>query len=204
MTRRALLLAASCWAPRAWAQPTGPTPLSPGEVLRGRFVQERHLAGFARVFRTEGRFVLAPGRGLIWQAETPFAVRTVITATGMTQRIGEEETLRLSAARIPFLARLSAMLAGTLTRDWSTMERDFVLSRSGDAAEWEVILTPRRAPDPATMPFERITVRGGRLVEWVEMARSGGDTDTVRFAEQTLSRGPLTAEEARWIVGTAQ
>ena len=198
--RRVLLLAVAAGAagPSETSPPEiGPVALQPGEVLRGGFVQERRLAGFTGVLRSEGRFVLAPGRGLIWQAETPFAVRTVITKAGLTQRIGEADTLRLSAARIPFLARLADMLSGTLARDWRALEQDFSLSRSGDAAAWQVVLTPRRPADPAGMPFERIAVSGGRLVDTVDMTRPGGDADTVRFHDQTVGRAALSEDERR-------
>ncbi len=204
-SRRRVLVGVLCiWAVPGRAAEIGPTPLQPGEVLRGRFVQERRLSGFAGVLRTEGQFTLAPGHGLIWQAETPFAVRTVITPAGLTQRIGEEETLRLSAGQVPFLARLADMLTGTLARDWRALEPDFTLARSGDAAAWQVVLTPRRAPDPAGMPFARITVAGGQLVETVEMARPGGDSDTVRFHDQTVTRGTLRADERRLLDSNGQ
>lgn len=194
--RRGLLAGALyAWASTARADDTGPAPLALGEVLRGRFVQERRLSGFSGVLRTEGRFVLAPGQGLIWQAETPFAVRTVITPAGLTQRIGEDETLRLSAGQIPFLARLADMLTGTLVGDWRALEQDFTLARSGGNAAWQMVLTPRHAPDPATMPFERIVVTGGHLVDTVVMSRPGGDSDTVRFHDQTLSRVRLGEDE---------
>ncbi len=202
LTRRGVLAGALLAGPAlAWAQQAGPVALRPGEVLRGRFVQERHLSGFVGTLRSEGHFVLAPERGLIWQAETPFAVRTVITPTGLTQRIGEEETLHLSAQRIPFLARLADMLTGTLARDWSALEQDFTLSRSGEAVAWQVVLTPRRAPDPATMPFARVVVTGGRLVDSVEMSRPGGDVDIVRFTDQTVSRAQLREDERQLLGG---
>ena len=198
MRRRGfLVLAGIALARPVQAQPGGPTPLRPGEVLRGRFVQERHLSGFSSVLRTEGHFVLAPGQGLIWQAETPFAVRTVITQAGLTQRIGEEETLRLSTDRIPFLARLSDMLTGTLAHDWRAMEQDFIPAWSGDVVAWRVVLTPRRPPELVGMPFERIIVAGGRLVETVEMLRPGGDSDVVHFGDQVVTRGKLSLDEQR-------
>ena len=74
---RRLILALVCLPGMASAQ-----TLEVGQVLRGHFVQERHLKGFNAPLRTEGSFVLAPGKGLIWRAEKPFAVTTVITAAG--------------------------------------------------------------------------------------------------------------------------
>ena len=188
----------------AAAQPVGPAPLRPAEILRGSFEQIRRLTGFAAALHTLGHFLVVPGRGLIWQAESPFEVRTVITPSGLTQRIGEEETMRLTADRVPFLARMADMLTATLARDWQALERDFVIARSGDAAAWQVVLTPRVAPHASAMPFERIVVAGGRLVETVEMSRPGGDSDTVIFHDQTVSHLPLSDAEARILDGNGR
>ena len=127
MRRRLILAALAALPVRAWAI----TALSAGQVLRGRFVQERHLHGFDAPLRTEGRFVLAPGRGLIWRAETPFAITTVITTAGLVQDVDGTETMRLPAARLPFLGRLYGMLSGALSGDWRGLEPDFVVVRSG-------------------------------------------------------------------------
>mgnify|MGYP003365590890 CR=1 FL=1 len=171
----------------------GPGALIPGEVLRGKFAQERRLAGFAHPVRSSGAFVLAPGKGLIWRVEAPFSVLTVISPAGLTQRIGGEETLRLSAERIPFLAQLAQMLAGALGQDWTALDKLFARRQSGTAEAWEMELTPRAAAEG--MPFSRITVRGGALVEQVEMLRPNGDAEGVRFFDQAHTRGPLSAEE---------
>ena len=55
LNRRFVLAVALCaWPALARTEDVGPVPLRPGEVLRGRFVQERHLSGFASVLRTKG------------------------------------------------------------------------------------------------------------------------------------------------------
>jgi len=97
--------------------------LQAGQVLRGRFVQERHLQGFNAPLRSEGRFVLAAGKGLIWRAEKPFAVTTAISPAGLAQEVGGNETMRLPSSRLPFLSRLYDMLGGALGvtgRPWNT------------------------------------------------------------------------------------
>jgi hypothetical protein len=185
--RRRLILAALAGLPvRAVAA---------GQVLRGRFGQERHLRGFDAPLRTEGRFVLVPNRGLIWQAETPFAVTTVITAAGLVQDVDGSETLRLPAARLPFLSRLYGMLSGALSGDWRALEPDFVVVRSGDAGHWRAELTPRRA-DAVGMPFSGIVVSGGRFVDQVRIDKPNGDWEGLVFLEQVLSDGPVGAGEA--------
>ena len=185
--RFAVALAVSLlWSSLA-AAADGPSPgLAAGQVLRGRFVQERHLKGFNAPLRSEGHFVLAPGKGLIWRAEKPFAVTTAITAAGLVQQAGGAETMRLPSSRLPFLARLYDMLGGALAGDWRALAGDFTVARSGDDKRWQVSLVPRNSDDLA-MPFRSIAVAGDRFVEQVEMTKPDGDTDDLTFFDQTLS-----------------
>ena len=166
--------------------------LKQGDVLRGNFTQDRVLKGFARPIRSEGTFVIAPGRGLIWRTLTPFAVTTVVTPSGITQTVDGTETTRLASARLPFLSRLYDMMAGALAGDWGALEQSFVLTRTDGA----VRLSPRGADDPAARQISAITARLGRFVEEVEIVRPGGDSDRLAFADQTLDTRPLTADEA--------
>lgn len=174
----------------------GPTQvMEDGQILRGRFVQERHLKGFNAPLRSEGRFVLAFGKGLIWQAEKPFAVTTAITPAGLLQQVDGSETARIPATRLPFLAKLYDMLAGALAGDWRGLESEFTAVRSGDADDWSVLLTSRQADDPAA-PFQQIVVRGSRFVDEVVMTKPDGDGDTLTFLDQILSTAPASPEEA--------
>jgi hypothetical protein len=176
-----LLLCTPAWAETA--------VLKDGDVLRGRFVQERHMKGFAAPLRSEGSFVVAPGRGLIWRAETPFAITTVVTPAGLVQSVDGAETTRLSTTRLPFLARLYDMLAAALAGDWRGLEGGFAVTRKNDA----VSLHPLKADDP-NMPA--ITARVGRFIEEVEIRKPGGDMDRLLFTDQILNARPLDAAEA--------
>jgi hypothetical protein len=185
------------WSFGAQAAGVEPSPtIGTGEVLRGGFVQERHLKGFNAPLRSEGHFVLVPGRGLIWRVEKPFAVTTIITAAGLVQQVGGNETMRLAAARLPFLSHLYEMLGGALGGDWHALETDFTVARSGDAAGWQVHLTPRKTDDPLAMPFAAISAKGGRFVETVEMIKPDGDADVLTFLDQALNGTPLDADES--------
>lgn len=175
----------------AAADPT----LSEGQLLRGAFVQERFLKGFQAPLKSQGRFVLVPGQGLIWRTETPFAVTTIMSPAGLVQEVKGNETMRLPAARLPFMSRLYTMLGGALTGDWKALEGMFTVEREGDDRAWILRLTPRRADDP-TMPVRAITVRGGRFVDEVEIAKPDGDRDRLTFRDQTLRTEPPSAEEA--------
>jgi hypothetical protein len=169
-----------------------PAMLKDGDVLRGHFVQERHMQGFAKPIRSEGSFVVAPGRGLIWRAEIPFAVTTVVTPAGLVQSVDGSETTRLAAARLPFLTRLYEMMAGALAGDWRALEGTFRVEREAG----RIALSPKAATDAAAQQIAGITARLGRFVDEVEIAKPGGDNDRLTFTDQVLNARPLDAAEA--------
>lgn len=195
MIRRLLISLLLC-LPFA-AQAAGPEgSLKDGQVLRGHFVQERHLQGFNAPLKSEGSFVLAPGQGLIWKAEKPFAVTTIISPAGLVQEVGGNQTMHLASSRLPFLSRLYDMLGGALGGDWRALEKDFQVAKSGDAKSWQVVLTPKAGSDPVSMPFRSIATKGSRFVDGVRIAKAEGDYDDLSFLDQALSDGPLSPEES--------
>ncbi|RAU20818.1 hypothetical protein CU669_16220 [Paramagnetospirillum kuznetsovii] len=169
-----------------------PAVLKDGDILRGRFVQERHMQGFANPIRSEGDFVVAPGRGLIWRAQTPFAVTTVVTNAGLVQSVNGTETTRLAASRLPFLSRLYDMMAGALAGDWHALDGVFVVGRAGNT----VTLTPKGDDDRTGAQIAGITATLGRFVDGVEIRKPNGDFDRLRFSDQLLNTRPLDAAEA--------
>lgn len=177
-----------------------PTPIAAGQVLRGHFVQERVLAGFDAPLRSEGRFVLAPAHGLIWRTEVPFPIVTVISSAGLVQRTGGTEIMRLSASRMPFLARFYELLGSVLGGDRSALGERFVVRQSTEGGRWRVDLTPHENAGSA-MPFESVTILGTRFAEEIEIRKPRGDRDRLRFTGQALSSGPLLPEETVLLSG---
>jgi Outer membrane lipoprotein carrier protein LolA-like len=195
--RRVLLLAAGAvLAPRRiLAQPA---VLKSGDVLRGRFVQERHLSGFATPIRSEGSFVLSPGEGLIWRVEKPLATTTVVTPAGLVQLASDgREMTRLPAARAPFLARLFDLLNAVLQGNPAELEQVFTVTRRSEGAHEHLQLMPRRPEDIATSRIQSIAVTLGRFAEDVEIRRADDDFDRLSFTGQAVTPAPLTDEEAK-------
>jgi hypothetical protein len=178
----------------AAAAEEGPAPLAPGEVLRGRFVEMRTMKGFDRPLKSEGRFTIAPGIGLIWRVEKPFSTVTVITKSGLTQTTGTTRTADLSARKMPFVAQLYDMIGGVLTGDVAAMEKQFAIERRQDGSGWRLKMVPKRRGD-ALMPFAEIRVRGARAVDEVAMLKADGDTDTLTFSAVAVSRSAPTPDE---------
>jgi hypothetical protein len=189
-------LTASVWCAEAAAIRTmGPT-LAPGQTLSGRFVQERHLKGITLSLKSEGSFVLAPGKGLIWRVEQPIQTLTVITPAGIRQIINGSEVQHIDSARVPFIAHFYDMLNGALTGDWSAMRHDFAVESTGDQKDWRTVLTPQRRDDPVAEFLASIAIAGGKMVDDVEIKRANGDSEHIAFLDQTVSSVALTAEDA--------
>jgi len=205
MRRRWLLLSlaatASTFGTAARAQYRS---VGQGEVLRGRFMQERRIKGFERPLVSSGDFVLAPGVGLIWRTERPFAIVTVITGEGLTQEVDGTETTRLTAARLPFLGRLYDLLGAALSGDWQALGTQFQVTRHGDAKQWDLTLVPRTGADPLTMPFRSITLHGGQFLDEVWIVRLDDDSDRLVFADQTLGAGGLSGTEVAHLHGAGK
>ena len=184
------------------------TPLKAGMVLRGHFIQERSLQGFQAPLKSEGSFVVAAGQGLIWTVEKPFPTVTVITPAGLVQNAQGTETLRLPAARIPFIAHFYDMLSGTMTGDLSGLKQQFDVQMTGTSENWSLHLTPKSATgttdqDSQGMPIQRLDLTGDRYVESVDIRRQNGDHDLLTFADQHVETQPLSADEQALLTGTS-
>lgn len=195
------IVAAVTLTPVCFAEIAMGPSLTPGQTLHGRFVQERHLKGLATTLKSEGNFVLAPGKGLIWRIEQPIQTLTVITPAGIRQFINGSEVQHLDAARVPFIAHFYDMLNGSLMGDWSAMRHDFAVNSKGDRQAWRTVLTPLHPDDPIAGMLASIVIAGGKMVDSVDINRANGDSEHMAFLDQTVSSVPLNDQDARLLVG---
>jgi hypothetical protein len=154
--------------------------------------------------KSEGAFILAPGQGLIWRAEKPFAVTTLMNRNGLAQQSDGATTLNLPASRAPFMAGLYDMLSGALAGDWHALERDFAVVRTETADGWRLQLTPAKKAPSDAMPITQIDIAGKEYVERVEILKQGGDHDALTFLDQQLSTDPLSADDIKLLEAIGQ
>jgi hypothetical protein len=177
------------------AQAAGaPQALTSNQMLRGHFVQERQMAGFAKPLKSEGSFALLPARGLIWRNEKPFINTTVISSGGIVQLAGSQETMRLNATRIPGLAQLYLVLSAALSGETAPLKKSFTVERREIPNGWEVSLKPLNPTLQAQIKM--LVLKGGRYVESVEIDRAGGDSDHITFSDHSVTKPDLTTEES--------
>jgi hypothetical protein len=171
--------------------------LAPGQTLHGRFVQARNLKGISSTLKSDGTFVLAPGKGLIWRIEDPIQTVTIITPAGIRQIVNGSEVRSIEAAKVPFIAHFYDMLDGALMGDWTAMRHDFAVQTRGDRAAWRTVLTPIRPNDPIAGMLASIVITGGKMVDGVEISRANGDSERIAFLDQAVSGVALSGDDAR-------
>ncbi len=180
-----------------FAQLTIGPSLEQGQTLRGRFVQTRNLKGIASTLKSDGTFVLAPGRGLIWRTEDPIHMITLISPAGIRQIVDGSEVQRIEAAKVPFIAHFYDMLNGALMGDWTAMRHDFSVETTGNRGAWRTLLTPLRPADPIAGILASIILTGGKMVDDVEIRRTNGDSERIAFLDQAVSSVALSGDDAR-------
>lgn len=191
--RRRLLVGASAAAAFGSGSSLGQTLVpAAGEILRGRFTQQRFLQGFNTPLTSAGSFVVVPSRGVVWQADTPFAIITAIGNGGLVQRVTGGATTHYPASRLPAIVKLYEIFAAALSGAWPKLDRIFSVQREGGDQNWKVTLKPL-SRDPG-MPLQSVVVMGSAYVNSVQIMRANGDSDRIDFTDQTISRTPLDAE----------
>jgi hypothetical protein len=186
------LLSSVCFAQLA----IGPS-LAPGQTLHGRFEQARNLKGITSTLKSDGTFILAPGRGLIWRIEDPIETTTVITPAGIRQIVNGGEVQRIEAAKVPSVAHFYDMLNGALMGDWTAMRHDFSVETIGNRGAWRTLLTPLHPNDPIAGMLASIVISGGKMVDGVEIRRTNGDSERIAFLDQAVSSVALSGDDAR-------
>lgn len=156
------------------------------EVVRGSFIQEKHLRALPQPLASRGTFVLAKDHGLLWLLERPLQQDYRIDAQGIARRSeqGWQFVAQQSAT-----AQQNRLFLAVLKGDSSGLRQDFELSLSGTAEAWQLDLTPRSVL--LKQVFKAIVINGGELVQRIELQETQGDSTVLRLednqADQSLS-----------------
>lgn len=154
--------------------------LSAPAVVKGPFIQEKHLRALPQPLLSEGEFVLARDHGLLWMLHTPLRQNYRIDAQGIARRdpSGWQVLPSRSAG-----AQQNQLFFAVLQGDSTGLQRDFELALSGDATQWQLRLTPRSLL--LKQIFSRIDISGGRFVQRIELSETQGDSTVLRLPKST-------------------
>ncbi|KAF1714063.1 outer membrane lipoprotein carrier protein LolA [Pseudoxanthomonas sangjuensis] len=166
-------------------------------VLRGGFEQEKQVAGFRNPLRSQGRFVLARGKGVVWTTLQPFPSELVVTRDRILSR-QRDGSLRVEvdARQQPAMRSVNAVMFSLMSGDVGALASRFDLQAQalpGDA--WKLTLKPKSAA--LARSFASIELQGDRYVREVGVVEGNGDRTRLRFVELSETPAQLDADEAR-------
>ncbi|WOF80888.1 outer membrane lipoprotein carrier protein LolA [Stutzerimonas kunmingensis] len=191
LTTIALLMAANLATAQTFDLPQLAEQLSGPAVVRGDFIQEKHLRALPQPLTSQGQFVLARDHGLLWLLQQPIRQDYRISALGIARR-SEQGWQALDPQGSS--ARQNQLFLAVLSGDTQALQRDFDLQLNGDPDAWRLQLTPRGAL--LRQVFETIEIEGSDTVTRIELREVQGDRTVLRLLDSRLD-DTLTAREQR-------
>ena len=158
-------------------------------VVRGPFIQEKHLRALPKPLTSQGEFVLSRDAGLLWQLRSPLTQDYRIDANGIARRTPQGWQLQPGQ---DVAAQQSRLFLAVLQGDHSGLARDFDLKLTGEPSAWQLELTPHSLL--LKQIFSSIRIDGGALVERIELHETQGDRTLMRMP-QSQAGDVLSAQE---------
>jgi hypothetical protein len=200
-------VSASPSSPAATANPVYARRLVAAPVLYGHFTQEKLIQGIKKPLVSQGDFLVARGKGVIWRTQKPFAAAAAVTAKGLWALEGAFGGSREGAfggsreggdpARAPKrtplhqgnLGATLGMMERVLAGDPAGLEKNFSVAAGGTDSAWTLTLTPK---DPSWARFVKsVSVAGGAHVDSVAYLEANGDRTRIAFTQVEAGAGAL-------------
>ena len=147
-------------------------------VVRGPFIQEKHLRALPQPLTSKGEFILGRELGLLWQLRSPLTQDYRIDASGIARRTAQGWQPQPGQ---DVAAQQSRLFLAVLQGDHSGLARDFALQLSGSAEAWQLTLVPHSLL--LKQIFSRIRIDGGALVQRIELVETQGDRTLMRMPD---------------------
>lgn len=189
-----LALTLLCAAAQAFSLQDLQKQLSAHQTVQGDVQQKRYLRSLEQPLLSQGRFVMAADKGLLWETRSPIASLIRITPEGMMHQngAGRWQPLQQQGAGSQTQIRLFMDLLSGNTR---SLSGQFAQSLQGDAQGWTLTLDPASAV--LKQIFQRITIKGARSIEQVTLAETQGDRTEILFSNLRINQPlPVTDQDA--------
>nr|WP_229821507.1 outer membrane lipoprotein carrier protein LolA [Photobacterium aphoticum] len=171
-------------------------------LVRGDFVQTRHMAMFNAPLVSSGHFLLAQDQGLQWQQTVPFPVSLILTQDKLSQQFADSPAQVVDAKDNPMVFYFSHLFLSLFEGNTQQLTEQFTVSlttpnakEQADGARWVLTLTPTAAPLNAV--FEHIRLSGDQFIDQLILTEKRGDVTEIAFSHQTTIPATLSKEEQR-------
>ncbi|MCH6482167.1 outer membrane lipoprotein carrier protein LolA [Pseudoxanthomonas sp. LH2527] len=166
-------------------------------LLRGDFSQEKQVAGFRNPLRSNGRFLLARDKGVVWTTTAPFPSELVITRDRILSRQRDgSRRVEVDGKQQPGLRSVNAMMFALMSGDMKALTSTFEVKGEPAATGWAMTLVPRSRQ--LAQAFTSVRLSGDRYVREVELREANGDFTRLRFSGMSETPALSRDEAARF------
>ncbi len=164
-------------------------------VLRGEFTQEKQVAGFKNPLRSNGRFLLARDKGVVWTTTAPFPSEIVITQDRILSRQRDgSRRVEVDGKQQPGMRSVNAMMFALMSGDMKALTSTFDVKSEPATSGWKMTLVPRSRQ--LAQAFTSVRLAGDRYVREVELREANGDLTRLRFTGMAETPATLSRDEA--------
>jgi outer membrane lipoprotein-sorting protein len=159
-------------------------------VLRSDFVQTRTMSFLKKPLVTNGNFIYAKDRGLVWKLIEPYAAVYVVTRSGIFEYRGNaQEPVQAGGEQV--FRQMGMIFAAIFTADIQELTKSFDVHFGGDENLWEIGLKPKKKMIGKLI--DRIQVKGSDYVSSIVIHEQSEDTIGIEFAG--MSNTPVELDQ---------
>lgn len=162
-------------------------------VLRGKFVQTKHLNLFSNPLVSMGNFTLAKDLGLIWDQTEPFPVQLILTQNKLIQSFPNAPAEVMTAQQNPMAFYFSSIFLSLFQGDSQSLEKEFDLTFTSGNPQWQLALIPKN--EPLNKIFAKIEVYGNLYIDRISLIEVRKDRTDIEFVQQTHIPNTVTEKE---------
>jgi hypothetical protein len=141
---------------------------------RGNFDQEKTISRLNRSLKSFGGFVIASGRGMVWDIAKPFPSTLTLGKDYLIQsRRGGEKTVLSAQGNETFL-QMAEVINAVFSGNSRELLDNFEVYLSGTETSWELGLSPKNT---AIGSFaQKIIIKGDTAIKSIIIYEQNGDT----------------------------
>lgn len=164
-------------------------------VLRGSFIQTRHLQLISKPLQSSGRFLLSD-MGLYWEQDEP--LKSVMIADGerLLQRVGDSPLQSIDVARNPVVLTFSQSFLSIFKGNEDELRSHFdleFLPGVDEASSWMIVLTP--ISYPMSEAIASINISGREYIEELKVNSRSSEETIISFSNLQTEPDELTEHE---------
>lgn len=150
------------------------------QIIRGKFVQNRALAGVSKKLVSEGYFLVDKQRGILWATEKPIYQALAVTDAGISIKNKSSTLMNLDSRNQPSVKYINELMLAIFSVDMNAIERVFDYTGEVTSKGWSLNLTQKNI---SSAVFKNVVITGGSVISRITFTSKEGDVTDIVFTE---------------------